>query len=352
MRAHLTLAAVLSLAPALIGCAGRALLPDMTPPPASPARELETTPFFPQVTHQCGPAALATVLGASGVETTPDALVPEVYVPGLHGSLQVELLAASRRAGRIPYPIGPTVDALIAEIDAGRPVLVLQNLGLTLLPRWHYAVVIGYSVSDDHVVLRSGRTQREIVASERFAQSWARAGGWGFVLLAPGEMPARPVADDYVAAVAAFESANAGAATLPAWERAFEHWPESDDVVFAFGSALLTAGEGRSAEHCYGALLARSPGHIGARNNLAMLLAERGCAAAARSTLAPAFDAAREDPAWLAVLQQSSTEISRLPADEVRCAGSSLTSAERERRMHGVSCGALEAKARDLERER
>src|SRR4029450_1757028 len=102
MRAYLTLAAALSL----VGCAGRALLTDMTPSPASPARELETTPFFPQVTHQCGPAALATVLGASGVDTTPDALVPDVSVPGLHGSLQIELLAASRRAGRTPDPRG------------------------------------------------------------------------------------------------------------------------------------------------------------------------------------------------------------------------------------------------------
>ena len=96
MGARLTLAALIALAPALFGCAGRAMLADVTPAPSAASRELEATPFFPQVTHQCGPAALATVLGASGVETTPDALVPAVYVPGLHGSLQVELLAALR----------------------------------------------------------------------------------------------------------------------------------------------------------------------------------------------------------------------------------------------------------------
>jgi tetratricopeptide (TPR) repeat protein len=302
------------------------------------------------VTHQCGPAALATVLGASGVETTPDALVPAVYVPGLHGSLQVELLAASRRAGRIPYAIEPALDALIAEIDAGRPVLVLQNLGFTLVPRWHYAVVVGYSLDDDRLVLRSGRTRREVVAAERFERTWSRAGGWGIVLLAPGELPARPAEDAYVAAVAAFEGANPGSAALPAWERAFELWSQSDDVVFAFGNTLLGAGERHSAERCYGALLARSPDHVGARNNLAMLLAERGCAAAASSTLAPAFDAARDDAAWLAVLEQSGAEIAALPADEARCLGERLTAAELERRLHGISCGALEAKAQDLER--
>src|SRR5262245_38766964 len=198
----------------------------MTPPPASPARDLEATPFFPQVTHQCGPAALATVLGASGVDTTPDALVPAVYVPGLHGSLQVELLAASRRAGRIAYVIEPTLGALVAEIDAGRPVLVLQNLGWTLVPRWHYAVVVGYSRVDDRIVLRSGRTERQAVSTAKFERSWARGGAWGIVMLAPGELPVHADPESYVAATAAFESANDGLAALPAWERAFEHWPE------------------------------------------------------------------------------------------------------------------------------
>jgi hypothetical protein len=352
MGARLTLAAAMALAPAIVGCAGRAMLTSMTPAPAAASRELETTPFFPQETHQCGPAALATVLGASGVDTTPEALVPAVYVPGLEGSLQVELLAASRRAGRIPYPIQPALDALIAEIDAGRPVLVLQNLGVALLPRWHYAVAVGYSRDDDSVVLRSGRTRREVVAAGRFERSWSRAGGWGIVLLASGELPARPAEDVYVAAVAAFEGVNAGGTALAAWERAFERWPQSDDVVFAFGNALLGAGERHSAERCYGALLARSPDHVGARNNLAMLLAERGCVAAARTTLAPALDAAREDATWLSVLEQSRAEIDALPDDEARCVRVQSTPAEIGRRIHGVSCGALEAKAQDLERAR
>ena len=34
--------------------------------------DLEQTPFFPQADHQCGPSALATVLGASGLPVVPD----------------------------------------------------------------------------------------------------------------------------------------------------------------------------------------------------------------------------------------------------------------------------------------
>src|SRR5687767_12923769 len=70
-----------------------------------PAPLLLDVPFHPQTDHDCGPAALATVLGASGVAITPEALIPQVYLPGRKGSLQLELVGASRRAGRIPYRV-------------------------------------------------------------------------------------------------------------------------------------------------------------------------------------------------------------------------------------------------------
>ncbi|MBM4196338.1 MAG: hypothetical protein FJ197_04455 [Gammaproteobacteria bacterium] len=103
----------------------RAMLP---PPSSGPVAELTSVPFFPQTVHQCGPAALATVLVASGLDTTPEALVPQVYVPGRKGSFAVELAAATRRAGRIAYTV-ESPQAMLQEIAAGNPVLVLQDLG-------------------------------------------------------------------------------------------------------------------------------------------------------------------------------------------------------------------------------
>ena len=67
--------------------------------------ELQNVPFFPQKAYQCGPAALATVLAASGIEVTPGELEPKIYLPQRRGSLQLELLAASRRYERLPYVI-------------------------------------------------------------------------------------------------------------------------------------------------------------------------------------------------------------------------------------------------------
>ena len=109
-----------------------------------PTVQLDTTPFFPQREHECGPAALATLLGAAGQEASPEVLAPLLLVPGFEGSLQPELLAQARRRGFVAQPIAPTLAALVAELRAGRPVLVLQNNGLGWYPKWHYAVVIGY----------------------------------------------------------------------------------------------------------------------------------------------------------------------------------------------------------------
>ena len=98
-------------------------------------------PFHPQTEYQCGPAALATVLGASGVATSPEALVPQVYLPGREGSLQMELVAATRRAGRIPYEVERDPEGLLAEatriaLEAAAPggVPLGLLLGVMTLP--------------------------------------------------------------------------------------------------------------------------------------------------------------------------------------------------------------------------
>jgi hypothetical protein len=60
------------------------------------AVELTDTPFYPQEAYQCGPAALATVLAHSGVRVSAEDLVPAVWLPERRGSLQPEMMAASR----------------------------------------------------------------------------------------------------------------------------------------------------------------------------------------------------------------------------------------------------------------
>lgn len=121
------------------------------------------------------------MLGATGVEVTPEQLTDQVFLPEQQGSLQAELLASTRRPDRIPYVLEPELVTLLAEVAGGTPVLVRQNLGLTILPRWHYAVVIGYDVRSDQLLRRSGTHRRVRMNRVRFQGSWARAGNLAMV---------------------------------------------------------------------------------------------------------------------------------------------------------------------------
>ena len=75
-------------------------------------------------------ASAAPVLVGAGAKTSPEELVPQVYLPDRKGSLQVEMLAAARRHGMVSYALAPRFEDLLRELAAGNPVVVLQDLGL------------------------------------------------------------------------------------------------------------------------------------------------------------------------------------------------------------------------------
>src|SRR6185503_5449205 len=270
-----TRSSALAAALALFGCASAPQLP-----PDLAEVELTAVPFFPQTDYQCGPAALATVLKHAGADVDADALAPEVYAPGLRGSLQPELLGATRRHGFIPYVIEPEARALAAEVAAERPVLVLQNLGLDRVPVWHYAVVVGIDDGGD-VILRSGTEQRRVERDSRFLRSWRRGANWAFVALAPGALPATAAPGAYVRAVAGAEPLLAPPAVQRAYGAALERWPSDELVLFAAAGERLGAGDAAQATALYRRLLATNPHHAAARNNLANALAAQSCYAAA-----------------------------------------------------------------------
>jgi hypothetical protein len=248
--------------------------------------ELTGTPFFPQRRFQCGPAALATVLGASQVHITPDALTPLVYLPGRKGSLQIEMQAAPRQFGRLAYRIEPELAAVVAELDAGRPVLVLHNYGLPIWPRWHYAVVIGHDSARDALVLRSGMLQRESWSARNFMRAWDNGGRWALVMLRPGELPVAPDKQRYLEAAAAFEKVARPADVWSVFNAAVKTWPDEPVVWIGRGTAKYRDKDFSRAATDYSTALTLDAGHIGARNNLAMALLEMGCVNAARQEMA------------------------------------------------------------------
>lgn len=238
--------------------------------------ELKATPFFAQERYQCGPAALAMSLHAAGIAVDPEALVPQVYLPQREGSLQVEMLAAARRNGAFGITIPPRLDALLAELAGGNPVLVLQNLSLPVAPLWHYAVVIGYDLAQGDIILRSGTTERLVMTLSTFEHTWARGGYWGMVALAPERLPATadeaPVAD----ALVAFEKSGAPAAVRKAYAVAVQRWPGNLALLLGLGNTAYGAGDRAAAADAFRRASQQHPESAPAFNNLAVVLSELG----------------------------------------------------------------------------
>jgi len=283
------------------------------PADAPPAVELANVPFHPQDEYQCGPAALATLLGASGIEVAPDDLVAEVYIPARKGSLQTELLAATRQRGRIAHVLEPSIEALVRELAAQRPVLVLLNLGVRSWPIWHYAVVIGYERDSHTLLLRSGTTERQRLSLRRFSGAWERADRWAYVALRAGELPAGGTGVRYAAAVADFETVDAAAA-LRAYEAGIARWPDTPLLRLGAANALLAQGQAAAAESALTELLRIAPADAAARNNLAELLSLRGCRDAALAQIELAREAARNSPLAQGI-EQTAAEIATRSAN-------------------------------------
>lgn len=304
---------VLAALSALQGCATRPVLPEGADPPA-PVNLQHAVPFHAQTEFQCGPAALATVLGASGVPIAPQALAPQVYLPERQGSLQVELLGAARRAGRIPYVLEPAPAALWGELGAGRPVLVLQNLWVRSLPKWHYAVLVGSEPARGRVILNSGDRRGLRMRLPAFLRTWDWGGRWAMVALAPGQLPAAADPSRYLLAVADFERVAGAAAAAPAYLAALRQWPTDSRPHLALGNHAHAAQDLLGAVRHYRAGLRLAPADPVLGNNLASVLGELGCAAEARAALQAARSGLVEASPWAAALEATANELATATA--------------------------------------
>jgi tetratricopeptide (TPR) repeat protein len=268
----------------LTGCASPGHPASPYPPDLPQQVELVDTPFFPDDSHYCGPAALATSLSAAGLSSQPQALIDQVFLPGRQGSLQVEMLAAARRQGAVATLIPASTEALWRELAAGHPVVVLQNLGLSWAPSWHYAVVVGYDARTDTVLLRSGPMKRQELSLRTFMYTWNRSERWAFVTTRPGQLPVTATEAETVRALVALERNVPASAAVQAYRAGVARWPANPTLAMGLGNALYAAGDKQDAEAVFGQVIERHR-LAAAYNNLARLLLERGNIPQARAVV-------------------------------------------------------------------
>lgn len=260
----------------LTGCAAPqwARLQRQVPAGLPLAAEIGQVPFFPQEADQCGPASLAMVAQFAGAQVTPEELRSQVYLPERQGSLQIEMLVAARRQGLVALTLEPQLLAVLRQVAAGQPVVVLQNLSLPWAPLWHYAVVIGYDLPAQTLVLHSGLNERMEMPLSTFERTWARGRHWAMLALPPTTLPAQARALDWLQAAAALERVQPAAA-LRAYDTAVKTWPSHAGAWLGLGNARHAQGRLAEAGEALETATRLAPDFADAWNNLAQVRLEQ-----------------------------------------------------------------------------
>ena len=246
------------------------------------AAEVAGVPFYPQDAYYCGPAALAMAVSWSGAPLTQAEAATQVYTPGKRGALQNDMIAAARRNGTLALPVGDT-RSLLTELAAGHPVIVFQNLGLSWLPDWHYAVAFGYDLRAGTILLHSGGTERQVTTLIGFERTWRAAGRWALVLTRPTDLAATATERAALEAAVGLELAGRNAAAADAYATILQHWPESFAAAMGLGNARYATADYMAAIAAFDTAGRLQPTDPAVWNNLAYALAASGRGAEARA---------------------------------------------------------------------
>lgn len=195
---------------------------------------------------------MAIALRSTGQSITPAMISAQLKRGGGQpGNLQSGLVAAVRHYGRLAYPVHG-IEGVLREVAAGRPVVVLQDVGpVSIEPKWRYAVVNGYDLSSGEVMLASSDGVRKTMPLRQFERSWAAAGRWGLVALKPGDMPANADRTDYLLAVAGLARDGSPWEAAIAYDSALSLWPDSPEAFIGLGNSLAALGDRKGAAECF-----------------------------------------------------------------------------------------------------
>lgn len=211
------------------GCATKAVQTEafLKSPHGLPvSQEIESVPFINQEAGHCGPATLTMAMNWAGRPISVNEIAPQVYTPGMKGSFQTDMISAARRQGFMAVRI-EGVNALMSEVAAGHPVIVFENLALSWAPTWHYALVFGYDLRDQTVLMHSGPEASKRWDMAKFERSWMLGDYWGLVVLPPGRLAAAADEIAHVTAAAGLEQAQKNPEAQVSYEAILARWPQS-----------------------------------------------------------------------------------------------------------------------------
>lgn len=213
------------------------------------SHRVEGVPFINQTAGHCGPATLTMAINWSGQNIRVEDVAPLVYTPGSHGTFQSDMVSASRRLGMFAVPIEGFA-ALLVEVSSGHPVIVFENLALSWLPNWHYAIVYGYDLDKEIVAMHSGPEKEKLWDIRKFERSWKLGEYWGLVVVPPGSIVRSQSELAHVTAASGLEQAGKKAEALQSYRAILHQWPTSLASLIALANeAFETRRYDRAVEY-------------------------------------------------------------------------------------------------------
>lgn len=270
---------LVSLQVLISGCTAIAVADRVIPkqPQHLPSDIIFDVPYIEQTDHHCGPASLAMVANYYGNEVTAEQVAELIYLPEKKGSLQIEMQAAARSLDLVAFKSHLDLASLRAEIDAERPVIILQNLALNLYPIWHYSVVTGRSPSNDSFLLHSGRHEYYRSNWTTLENTWRRAKYWALIAVPAGDLPSSINSRDAVQAALDLENIGKYRAAQLTYSAITERWPDNFIAHVGLANTHMQLKEPLAASQAYKQALLLNSQSAEALNNFAYSAFELGC---------------------------------------------------------------------------
>tara|TARA_B110000238_G_C16098745_1_gene427292 strand:+ start:261 stop:1286 length:1026 start_codon:yes stop_codon:yes gene_type:complete len=261
------------------GCAAIAIADRVIPkqPQDLPTDIRLDVPFIEQTDNLCGPSSLAMVANYYGQNVTAEEVASLIYIPKKKGSLQIEMQAAARSLGLVAYSMNMDLASLRSEINAERPVIVLQNLAFNIYPVWHYSVVTGRDPNNAYFLLHSGRHEYYRSSWTTFENTWRRGKYWALIAAPVGDIPNSVTEQEAVKAALDLEKVGKLRAAQLTYAAVIDRWPENFTAQVGLANTHMQLQEPLAASKAYRQALLLNTQSAEALNNFAYSAFDLGC---------------------------------------------------------------------------
>jgi ABC-type bacteriocin/lantibiotic exporter with double-glycine peptidase domain len=173
-------------------------------PEAQPARSylyIADVPFYPEDSHQCGPASLAAVLNYWGIQATPEEVYRATYKPQFKGTPEIDLWSYASAREMDTRMRSAALEDLKRYLEQRIPVIAFVDTGSDWFPAPHFVVVVGLDPVAQVVVMHNGKEQSSRIPYAQFMEAWRKTKNWTLVVRPkPPQLIAAPLGHTPLAA--------------------------------------------------------------------------------------------------------------------------------------------------------